>query len=114
MPDRRSFLKSLGAAAVVGAVAPAVLAEAAQSGMAFLAVSFEAIDPLLTVSLDGSLWASNSAGNSEWSHKTPDEILADFNAALSRVWLESAHVRLDYLPFRYVGGKVSDFMEEGA
>jgi hypothetical protein len=38
---------------------------------------------------DGQVWASNSSGNSLWLNKTPTEILADFNYALTQVWVNS-------------------------
>jgi hypothetical protein len=44
---------------------------------------------------------NGGGGNSEWSTKTPDEIIADINAAISSVWTGSKQIHLPdtvYLP----------------
>ena len=69
--DRRMFLRSLVGAAATTVVAPKVYVFAPPSGW----------------TLREGLWATNGHGKSLWVSKTPEEILADVNAALAQVWL---------------------------
>ena len=79
--DRRSFLRSLAATVVV---APRIT---------------YVLPPPGGWRMEGSLWATNCNGNALWVAKTPEEILADVNAALYDTWNKAYREMPDRMVF---------------
>jgi hypothetical protein len=78
--DRRGFLRLLGGAAVTAVAAPAVT---------------HVLPPLGGWRQEqNGLYVNNARSNSTWawSHKTPEEIMADVNAMLTATWERSAEL----------------------
>ena len=91
--NRRMFLRSLLGTSVIAAAPKVVYVFAPPSGWNLT---------------DGQVWASNSSDNSLWLNKTPTEILADFNYALTQVWVNSELLAPDQFEFSAANLKILD------